>query len=107
MREAFYAVEDPATPARTAGQMVLLNAAASVTLLYTANLGTAALTLTSTFASAGNAFLLARRFRRHAPHAEGIGQAWLRSIAATAAMARSSLRPGRRRGRVADVARGR
>ncbi len=83
---AFYAVEDPATPARTAGQMVLLNAAASVTLLYTTNLGTAALTLASTVASAGNAFLLARRFRRHAPHAEGIGPAWLRSIAATAAM---------------------
>lgn len=83
---AFYAVEDPGTPARIAGQMVLVNAVASVTLLYTTNLGTAALTLASTLASAGNALLLARRFQRHAAAADGLGRAWLRSIVATAAM---------------------
>ena len=84
---AFYAVGDTATPARTAGQLVVLNVLTSVTLVLTTNLGTAALTLASSLASMGNAIALSARFRRHAPAGIGLGSAWLRSAAATGAMA--------------------
>lgn len=87
---AFYAVGDAATPARLAGWLLLVNVATNVLLLSTTDLGTAALSLSSSLCALGNAVLLARRFRRHAPVAaaiEGQRSAWLRSTIATVAMA--------------------
>ena len=83
---AFYAVGDTGTPARTAAKLVVLNFATSVTLLMATNLGTAALTLSSSLSALGNALWLSRRFRRHAPPAPGLVGAWLRSIVATGTM---------------------
>lgn len=84
---AFYAIGDTATPARIAGWLVLGNLGLNVVLVTTTGLGTAALTLSSSVSAAANAMLLALRFRRHAPAAHDLGSAWLRSLAATAAMA--------------------
>jgi peptidoglycan biosynthesis protein MviN/MurJ (putative lipid II flippase) len=83
---AFYAVGDTSTPARTAAQLVVANVMISVTLLLTTELGTAALTLASSITSFGNAAILSRRFRRHAPPEHNLGMAWLRSLLATGAM---------------------
>lgn len=83
---AFYAVGDTSTPARTAGVLVALNVATSLTLLLTTGLGTAALTLASSLSSLVNATVLALLFRRYAPPAAGLPGAWLRSALATAAM---------------------
>lgn len=84
---AFYAVGDTSTPARTAAILVVANLLISVVLLLTTDLGTAALTLSSTITSFGNAALLSRKFRRHAaPSNNDLGKAWLRSIVATGAM---------------------
>lgn len=83
---AFYAVGDTSTPARTAARLVVVNLLVSVTLLLTTDLGTAALTLSSSLSSCANAWLLSRRFREHAAPAHQLGRAWLRSLLATAAM---------------------
>jgi putative peptidoglycan lipid II flippase len=83
---AFYAVGDTSTPARVAARLVVVNVAISVTLLLTTELGTAALTLSTSVTSLGNAVLLSRRFRRHASPGHTTGGAWLRSLVATAAM---------------------
>ncbi|MBL8724996.1 MAG: murein biosynthesis integral membrane protein MurJ [Planctomycetes bacterium] len=84
---AFYAVGDAATPARLAVWLVVGNAALNAVLLSITNLGTAALTLSSSVSATVNAAVLARRFHRHAPPRPGLRHAWLRSSAATAAMA--------------------
>jgi putative peptidoglycan lipid II flippase len=84
---AFYAVGDAATPARLAVWLVCGNAALNAVLLLTTNLGTAALTLSSSVSATVNAALLARRFHRHAAPRPGLRHAWLRSGLATAAMA--------------------
>lgn len=83
---AFYAVGDTSTPARTAALLVPANLLLSVTLLSTTELGTAALTLSSSVTSLANAMILARRFRRHAVPGERAHGAWLRALAATGAM---------------------
>ncbi len=83
---AFYAVGDTSTPARTAGLLVVLNVATSLTLLLTTELGTAALTLASSLSSLANAAVLAVLFRRYAAPDGGLMGAWLRSLVATAAM---------------------
>jgi len=83
---AFYAVGDTGTPARTAAKLVVANLIISVTLLMTTGMGTAALTLSSSITSFGNAALLARQFRRHSAPAHNLGMAWVRSVIATGAM---------------------
>ena len=83
---AFYAVGDTSTPARTTMQLVAVNVAISVILLTTTDLGPAALTCATSLSSAGNAYLLSRRFRRHVAADGGLGRPWLRSLAATGAM---------------------
>lgn len=83
---AFYAVGDTSTPARTAAYLVVVNVFISVTLLLTTTMGTAALTLSSSITSLGNAAILSRKFRRHAEPAHNLGTAWVRSVIATAAM---------------------
>ena len=84
---AFYAVGDTSTPARTAAKLIVFNVIIGVTLLLTTGLGTAALTLSSSIASFGNAVLLSRKFRRHAaPQNSILGRAWIRSLIATGAM---------------------
>ncbi|MEZ6036760.1 MAG: murein biosynthesis integral membrane protein MurJ [Planctomycetota bacterium] len=83
---AFYSVGDTRTPARTAAFLVLCNFTVSVLLLLTTGLGTAALTLSSSLSSLGNAAILSWRFRRVAPRQHALGMAWLRSCIATAAM---------------------
>lgn len=83
---AFYAVGDPATPARLAVRLVVANAALNLVLLLTTDLGTAALALSSSLSSLANATLLARRFHRHAAPGHGLHAAWLRAGIATAAM---------------------
>jgi putative peptidoglycan lipid II flippase len=83
---AFYAVGDTATPARLAARLMLFNFATNVTLVLTTNLGTAALTLSSSLSSAINAWLLSRHFRRHVAPTAGLGNAWLRTTIATVVM---------------------
>lgn len=83
---AFYALGDTRTPARVAVGLVGGNALLNVVLLFTTNLGTAALTLSSSLSSLANAAILAVRFRRHAPTSYPLAGAWLRSSLATAAM---------------------
>lgn len=83
---AFYAVGDTSTPARTAGILVVFNIVISVVLLTTTGMGTAALTLSSSITSVGNAVILSRKFRRHAAPANNLGMAWVRSLIATGAM---------------------
>ena len=83
---AFYAVGDTSTPARTAAKLVVANLLISVTLLLTTSMGTAALTLSSSITSFGNAAMLARKFRRHSAPAHNLGMAWVRSLIATGAM---------------------
>ncbi|MCC7397508.1 MAG: murein biosynthesis integral membrane protein MurJ [Planctomycetes bacterium] len=83
---AFYAVGDNATPARVAARLMVANAGLNLLLLLTTNLGTAALTMSSSLSALANAFVLSRRFRAHVPAAPGLGGAWLRTALATAAM---------------------
>jgi putative peptidoglycan lipid II flippase len=83
---AFYAVGDNRPPAVLAAWLVLGNAALNFVLVETTNLGTAALTLSSSVAALLNAAVLGARFRRHAGRGAGLAGAWLRSGAATAAM---------------------
>ena len=85
---AFYAVGDTSTPARTAAKLVVANLLISVTLLLTTGMGTAALTLSSTITSIGNAAILSRKFHRHAApnNTNNLTKAWVRSLIATAAM---------------------
>lgn len=83
---AFYAVGDTATPARTAAKLVVINLCISVGLLTTTDMGTAALTLSSSITSLGNAVILSRKFRRHAAPANDLTMVWVRSLVATGAM---------------------
>lgn len=83
---AFYAVGDTSTPARTAAKLVVINVVISVVLLMTTGMGTAALTLSSSITSLGNAAILSRKFRRHAAPAHNLSMAWVRSLIATSAM---------------------
>ncbi|MBL9079224.1 MAG: murein biosynthesis integral membrane protein MurJ [Planctomycetes bacterium] len=83
---AFYAVGDNGTPARLAARLVLANAALNIVLLLTTGLGTGALALSSSLSSLANAWLLARRFHRHAAPGHALRGAWVRSGIATAAM---------------------
>jgi putative peptidoglycan lipid II flippase len=83
---AFYAIGDPGTPARLAVRLVLLNIVLNLVLVTTTELGTAALTLSSSLSALANATWLALLFRRHAPAAHDLGSAWLRSLIATGAM---------------------
>lgn len=84
---AFYAVGDTSTPARIAAKLIVLNVIIGITLLLTTGLGTAALTLSSSITSLGNAVLLSRNFREHAATQNSdLGKAWVRSLVATGVM---------------------
>ena len=83
---AFYAVGDTSTPARTAAKLVVGNLLVSILLLVTTDMGTAALTLSSSITSFGNAALLSRKFRQHAAPTNSLAMAWVRSLIATGAM---------------------
>ena len=84
---AYYALGDMKTPARLAAWLVLLNVALNAVLVTTTSLGTAALTLSSSLSALANAALLAWGLRAYAPAAHDLGKAWLRTLAASAAMA--------------------
>jgi putative peptidoglycan lipid II flippase len=83
---AFFAVGDTRTPARVAVVLVAANAMLNLALVTLTPLGTAGLTLSSSLSALANAAILARGFRRHAAAAHDLGNAWLRSLLATAAM---------------------
>lgn len=83
---AFYAIGDTGTPARLAAKLMVLNVTLNLVLVLTTNLGTAALTLSSSLSALANATVLALKFRKHTPAAHDLGSAWLRSVAATAVM---------------------